>query len=52
MQHFLNPHGMPLTNTEITFNINGIFYKKMTNNDGMAELKINLESWKLYNNNY
>lgn len=41
---FLNPHGMPLTNTEITFNINGIFYKKMTNNDGMAELKINLDS--------
>lgn len=40
---FLNPHGMPLTNTEITFNINGIFYKKMTNNDGMAELKINLD---------
>ena len=26
-----------------SFNINGIFYKKMTNNDGMAELKINLD---------
>ena len=34
--------GNLLKNTEITFNINGIFYTKTTNGDGMARLNINL----------
>lgn len=48
---FLNPHGMPLTNTEVTFNINGIFYKKWPIMM-VWRIKNKFRSWKLYNNNY
>ena len=39
---FTDSKGNSLKNTEITFNINGIFYTKTTNGDGMASLNINL----------
>ena len=39
---FTDSKGNLLKNTEITFNINGIFYTKTTNGDGMASLNINL----------
>ena len=39
---FTDSKGNLLKNTEITFNINGIFYTKTTNGDGMARLNINL----------
>ena len=38
---FLNGDGSPLTNTEVTFNINGVFYTRTTD-DGVARLNINL----------
>ena len=41
---FLNKDGSLLTNTEVTFNINGVFYKKNTNANGVATLNINLNS--------
>lgn len=34
--------GEVLTNTDVTFNINGIFYTRKTNADGIAKLNINL----------
>ena len=34
--------GNPLFNTDITFNINGVFYKRSTNISGIASLNINL----------
>ena len=36
--------GKPLTNTAITFNINGVFYTRNTDGDGLAHLNINLMS--------
>lgn len=39
---FYDANGNPLANTEVTFNINGVFYTRTTNNDGVAELSINL----------
>jgi len=36
--------GKPLTNTAITFNINGVFYNRITDGDGLAHLNINLMS--------
>ncbi len=39
---FYNGQGSPLNNTEVTFNINGIFYKRHTNQKGVAKLGINL----------
>ena len=39
---FTDSKGNSLKNTEITFNINGIFYTKTTNEEGMAHLNINL----------
>lgn len=41
---FLDGNGNPLANTEITFNINGVFYNRKTNADGIAKLNINLNS--------
>lgn len=40
---FTDNKGSPLSNTEITFNINGVFYKKTTNTKGIAKLSINLD---------
>lgn len=40
---FLNGDGTPLVNTDVTFNINGVFYKRTTNGSGVARLNINLD---------
>ena len=34
--------GNPLANQNVTFNVNGVFYHKVTGNDGVASLNINL----------
>ncbi len=39
---FLDNHGNPLANSEVTFNINGVFYSRKTNESGVARLNINL----------
>ena len=51
----LDGQGNPLANQEITFNINGVFYTKTTNDKGIATLNINLLPGKyiitaIYNN--
>ncbi|MBE6509999.1 MAG: cysteine protease [Methanobrevibacter millerae] len=40
---FLGSDGSPLADTNITFNINGVFYTRTTNATGVARLNINLE---------
>ena len=39
---FLDGCGCPLVNASVIFNINGVFYKKQTDDNGMAKLNINL----------
>ena len=39
---FLDGCGSPLVNASVIFNINGVFYKKQTDDRGMAKLNINL----------
>ena len=39
---FLDGCGSPLVNAGVVFNINGVFYKKQTDDNGMAKLNINL----------
>ena len=39
---FLDGCGSPLVNASVIFNINGVFYKKQTDYNGMARLNINL----------
>ncbi|WP_299526484.1 Ig-like domain-containing protein, partial [uncultured Methanobrevibacter sp.] len=39
---FVDSNGKALTNIKVQFNINGIFYTRETNNDGVAKLSINL----------
>ena len=39
---FLDGCGSPLVNASVTFNINGVFYKKQTDDNGIARLNINL----------
>ncbi len=41
---FLDSYGNPLANTDITYNINGVFYSRKTNESGVARLNINLGS--------
>lgn len=38
----LDGKGNPLTNENVTFNINGVFYNRTTNQNGIAKLNINL----------
>ena len=39
---FLNSTGSPLANTNVSFNINGVFYNRTTDSKGTARLNINL----------
>ncbi|MBR6023487.1 MAG: Ig-like domain repeat protein [Methanobrevibacter sp.] len=39
---FVDSEGVPLANTEVSFNINGVFYHRTTNESGWAKLNINL----------
>ena len=39
---FTDSEGNPLAKTSVTFNINGVFYSRVTNSDGWAKLNINL----------
>ena len=39
---FLDDFGAPLANTDVTFNINGVFYDRTTDASGVARLNINL----------
>ena len=39
---FLDGCGSPLVNASVIFNINGVLYKKQTDDNGMARLNINL----------
>ena len=39
---FTDSEGNPLVGTAVTFNINGVFYTRTTNDDGWAKLNINL----------
>jgi len=40
---FTDAQGNPLANTEVSFNIHGVFYTRTTNATGWAKLNINLE---------
>ena len=40
---FLNGDGSPLVNTDVIFNIHGVFYTRHTDSKGIAQLNINLE---------
>ena len=43
---FLDDTGDDLKNDAVTFNINGVFYKRTTNENGIAKLNLNLEHGK------
>ena len=38
----LDGQGKPLANAKVTFNINGVFYNKISDSNGIARLNINL----------
>ena len=40
--YFLDSQGNPLSNVNVTFNINGVFYERTTDENGVAKLNINL----------
>ncbi|MCC7553915.1 MAG: adhesin [Methanobacteriaceae archaeon] len=39
---FIYANGTPIANTNVSFNINGVFYKRITDENGTARLNINL----------
>lgn len=39
---FIDTSGNPLANRAVTFNINGVFYTRNTDDSGYAKLNINL----------
>ena len=43
---FLDKNGDALKNTAVTFNINGVFYTRSTNENGTAKLNLNLNQGK------
>ena len=43
---FITSKGEIIKNREVEFNINGVFYKRTTNESGMAKLNLNLEQGK------
>ena len=42
LARFTDSNGNPLANTAVQFNINGVFYNRMTDENGWAKLNINL----------
>ena len=42
----LDGHGKPLSNQNVSFNVNGVFYHKVTDDNGFASLTIRLMSGK------
>ena len=44
--NFTDIDGKPLANTNVTFNINGVFYTRTTDENGIAKLNINLRPGK------
>lgn len=44
--NFTDSQGNPLANTNVTFNINGVFYNRTTNENGTATMNINLNPGK------
>ena len=40
----LDGKGTPLANQTVSFNVNGVFYHRITNEDGIASLRIRLMS--------
>ena len=42
----LDGQGKPLANQNVTFNVNGVFYNKVSGADGVASLNINLNAGK------
>ena len=42
----LDGQGNPLANQTVRFNINGVFYNRITGDDGVASLNINLNRGK------
>ncbi|WP_409199583.1 beta strand repeat-containing protein [Methanobrevibacter sp. DSM 116169] len=43
---YLDGQGKGIANLTVPFNINGVYYERLTNSDGVAELKINLDPGK------
>lgn len=41
--HVIDGQGNPLANSDVAFNINGVFYTRITDNEGNAYLNINLD---------
>jgi hypothetical protein len=41
---FLDTNGNPLKNTDVQFNINGVFYNRNTDENGVSKLNINLKA--------